>query len=420
MPATAAPHELARAKQLKAYLYVFEQLMANYLKNVQEIPQLLSVDADLKQSYFSQRITNQMLPNIEPLYVPGMETALDDIRAQFDPFEDRRSRVLDTLLAMYGEEFTQQTLRKFNYYHHRHSHGWLLENKLAFLVRIAPLNQQRVAAFHYAEPAWDTDNVSGAQRKISVLLGLHEQHGCRSLCDVLLKRGLKLVPDANANDATLSRLHARLTAEVAASRQPELHTMPESLFRKGFGADSYVIERQGTEAAVYFQAPSRQQKLALGTHARYEDAARQVQELRESIRALNMACEGFHVVEHVLLRPRRPDSAEHAEAKTSHDFYAFRVSVIFPSWTARFGDREFRKLAQETVCHNLPAHVYPEFHWLDFVPMQDFEGRFRHWLDVLRKPIGGERSITELDHASARLVKFLQRHRKSAVKTHWV
>lgn len=423
VPATAAPHELARVKQLKAYLFVFEQLMANYLKSVQEIPRLFSVDADLTQSYFSQRITDRMLPNIEPLYVTDagrIEKALDDIRAGFDPFEDRRSRVLDTLLAMYGEEFTQQTLRKFNYYHHRHSHGWLLENKLAFLVQIASLNRLRAAAFHTAEPAWDTDNVSGAQRKINVLLGLHEQHGCRSLCDVLLKRGLKLVPDANANNATLGRLHSRLTSGAAAARQPELHTIPESLFRKGFGADSYTIERHGDDAEIYFQASPRQQKLSLGKHVQYDDAARHVQEFREAIRRLNMASEGFHMVEHVLLRPRRHDSAEHAEAKPPHDFYAFRVSVIFPSWTARFGDREFRKLAQETVCHNLPAHVYPEFHWLDFVPMQDFEGRFRHWLEVLRKPMNGEQSVRALDHASARLVRFLQRHRQSAIKTHWV
>lgn len=428
MQSGAAPHERARVKQLKSYLFLFEQLMANYLKNIENIPQLFSVDAGLNQSYFSQRIDDDALPNIEALYAfnaKGTDTALRQISARYDPFGERRSRVLDTLLAMYGEEFVQQSLRKFNYYYHRHSHEWLIENKLAFLTHIASLSRQRAAAFHAADPAWNTDNVSGAQRKIGIMLGLHKYPGCRSFCDLLRNRGLKLVPDASVDGSALPQLHAALqgAAGNSASRgQSELQAVPESLFRKGFDAESYVVEAQGADNVVVFQARLQQQKWRLGSHARGEDAMRQIQEMRTVIRALNIACEGFHLVEHLLLRPRRQVSAEHDAVKPAQDFYAFRVSVIFPAWTARFDDREFRKLAQDTVCRNLPAHVYPEFHWLDFVPMQDFEGRYRSWLDAtlaLNRSASGN-AAAALDAASAHLIKFLQRHRKTAEKNYWV
>jgi hypothetical protein len=101
-------------------------------------------------------------------------------------------------------------------------------------------------------------------------------------------------------------------------------------------------------------------------------------------------------------------------SRAAHDievpdhFYSLRISVILPEWTARFNDREFRKLAEETVGLNCPAHIYPEFCWLDFRRMHEFEVLYREWLDLIS---GNGAKGAELDEASELLIAFLLENR---------
>ncbi|MFB9240696.1 hypothetical protein IV454_26040 [Massilia antarctica] len=428
VPASAPPAAHAHARQLKAYLYVFEQVMANYLQNLAGIASVFSIDPDLNQSYFSQPLNNAMLPDIEPLYArepDQMAQELDAIRRRLDPFEDRRERVIDVMLAMYGESYTQQALRKFNVYFpvRQTMHAWLLDNKLAFLTNIVVLLRQRAAAFRYDLPAWDSDNVSGAQRKIAILLGLHEHHCCRSLCEPMRRAGLHIVPDAQMGEDALLTVFRN----VLAARPGAAFKIPATLMRKAFAPGRLDIgNASGARTTVRFRASAAPPAYwHLGELAAGEGPA-ELKQLSETLRALNMRCEGFHLVEHTLLRQRRADSTTFPA--TGEGFYPFRVSVVFPNWTARFHDPEFQKLAQETVSLNLPAHILPTFYWLDYVYMNDFETRFHSWLGKLRhatlaaqdaaEPDGS--ADTALDAASAYLIGFLLRHQQRDTASHWV
>ncbi|MDQ1919347.1 hypothetical protein [Massilia pseudoviolaceinigra] len=428
VPASAPPEAHAHARQLKAYLYVFEQVMANYLQNLAGIASVFSIDTDLTQSYFSQALNDAMLPDIEALYTrepDQMAQELDAIRRRLDPFEDRRERVIDVMLAMYGECYTQQALRKFNVYFpvRQAMHAWLLDNKLAFLTRIVVLLRQRAAGFRYDLPAWDSDNVSGAQRKIAILLGLHEHHCCRSLCEPMRRAGLRIVPDAHIGEGALSGVFRH----VRAPRPGATMNVAATLMRKAFAPGRLEIDRTSEgRAAVRFKVRSAPLTYwHLGELQSGEDAA-ELKELSETLRALNMRCEGFHLVEHTLLRPRSGDSAQFPAA--GEGFFPFRVSVVFPNWTARFHDPEFQKFAQDTVSLNLPAHILPTFYWLGYVQMDDFESRFRNWLDKLRhatlaghdaaEPDG--RADKALDDASAYLISFLLRQQQRDAHSHWV
>ncbi|MBE3024380.1 hypothetical protein [Janthinobacterium sp. GW458P] len=403
LPASASAAERASARQLKGYLYVFEQVMANYLCNLAHIRDLFSIDGTLGQSYFSQPVTNRMLPDIERLYtvpVPELAQELERIRERYDPFEDRRDRVLDVMLAMYGERYTQQALRKFNFYFSTRKalQTWLLENKLAFLSRIAGLGKERAAAFRHDQPAWDTDNVSGAQRKVAILLGLHQFPCCRSLTAPLRRLGLRIAA-GGAAAASLPALLARLAQQPPPAGMPLLSITQDTLH-------SACLHGWNSGAAAPTSLSPEQSR---------------------QLRELNMACEGLHLLEHTLLRPRDAGRASHPP--TPDGFYAFQVSIVFPGWTARFADPEFRKLAQETVSLNLPAHILPAFYWLGDVEMEDFENRYRKWLDALRAQTldwqqGGAPAgavVRALDDASAALVRFLRApHRRPALSLHWI
>lgn len=386
VPASAAPETRAAARQLKAYLYIFEQAMANYVHGLANIGQLFSIQRNARRSYYTRPITDDMLPDIEALYTMApheLAGKLDEIRQCFDPHEDRRDRVLDVMLAMYGERYTQQSLRKFNFYFsaRQDMRAWLLENKRAFLVRIAAIGKHRAAGFRYDLPAWNTDNVSGAHRKIAILLGLHSLRCCRPLCDVLRRYGLRIVDGGDADGASFDQLLERLESRAAT---PELR-VPREVLHQAFPHDG-----DSAPADVTALTPAQKRRLRL----------------------LNMKSEGFHLIEHTLLRPRR--AADDAAAKDG--FYGFQVSVVFPGWTVRFASAEFRKLAQETVTLNLPAHVMPNFYWLGHDDMENFESLYPDWLDKLRAVVNASQQADEptdgmleaLDQASAGLRHFLQ------------
>lgn len=105
------------------------------------------------------------------------------------------------------------------------------------------------------------------------------------------------------------------------------------------------------------------------------------------------SAEGFHTVEHLLLRPQveaEPDPGEvlltpDASATGGEsDPYSHRLSLVFPSgygrdFTAgasdsltrpltpphRFRDREFRRHVEHTVQQACPAHLRPSLYWVD-------------------------------------------------------
>jgi hypothetical protein len=300
----------ARARQLKAYLLLFEQTLANFLESLQELPRLFSLDDQLDRSYFHQTIGQDIVPAVEEIYreeLKQIDSRIGQLLRQYDNFSDRRNRILDYLLGIYGESFTQNSLRRFNEYHseHQFEHEMIL-NKITLLREIRELSRNRAGAFNYLEKSWDTENNSSLKKKVNILLGLRNLQTC------------------------------------------------------SLGQESDPME-----------------------------------------------CEGCHVVEHILLRPLSKNS--HI-TKVPDDFYSFRISVLFPAWTPRFENPEFRKLAEETVHLNCPAHVLPVFYWLDEKKMGAFETHYRGWLEI--KCDAGA-SDAHIDECSQKLIEFLRDHQGS-------
>ncbi|MBI3525621.1 MAG: hypothetical protein HY066_14065 [Betaproteobacteria bacterium] len=173
IPDSSPPERKAQAAQLKAYLLFFEQVLANFLQNVQEIPRLFSTDEQLRQSYFYQVLGDEAVPNIEAVYLEGvtrMDARLAGLLADIDNFGDRRNRVLDYLLGVYGEKFSQNSLRYF-FPENMDPEQERIRNKLALLKNIVEISKSRAAAFDYRKPSSASQNTSGLQRKLKLLLG---------------------------------------------------------------------------------------------------------------------------------------------------------------------------------------------------------------------------------------------------------
>lgn len=190
VPDTAPQERRAQALQLKAYLMFFEQIMANFLQNVQEIPRLFSLDEDLRQSCFHQVLGNDVIPRVESVYrfdAAGMEARLAALIADADDYGDRRNRFLDYLLGLYGEKFNQNSLRHFCR-EDADPDEEKIANKIALLKQIADVGRNRAAAFDYLKPSAGGENVTALKKKLAILLGWQADEGEFQVVEHILLR----------------------------------------------------------------------------------------------------------------------------------------------------------------------------------------------------------------------------------------
>ncbi len=442
VPESHPAHEKAMARQLKAYLLLFEQIMANFLERIQSLPLLFSLDQELKTASFCQPINNTHVPDVAKLYEHSLEetsAALEAITEHHDNFFDRRNRLLDYLLGLYGETFTQNSLRSFNYYYSKDElEHQLILNKINFLKHLPRLSRQRGAGFNHGKASWNVDNVSGLKLKTSIVLGF-QHHESRSLVFEFTRNGLEVISDddfkeLNKGSAEIQFVEPSDIKERMRTRfkKPSLEPVKEpltdaeiqelfntivlfknncineSLLKNGLDASNYRLGRFTNDTwQVIFKPYPKARWCYLAAYRKKTQALRSISHFCRLLKHLNIMAEGVHVVEHLLLRPLAKNQPFPG---IDDDFFSLRISVVFPSYTARFSNPEFRRLSKETVRINAPAHVSTDFFWLDFQQMLKFEILYHDWLE---KKCRQATDPTELDTLSLRLIKFLNKHSHS-------
>ena len=59
------------------------------------------------------------------------------------------------------------------------------------------------------------------------------------------------------------------------------------------------------------------------------------------------------------------------------DFFSLQMTIIFPSWPARFQDKNFREAAENLFRLNSPAHLKINFIWMNVLSLRQFEAAER-------------------------------------------
>jgi len=62
------------------------------------------------------------------------------------------------------------------------------------------------------------------------------------------------------------------------------------------------------------------------------------------------------------------------------EFFSHRISIILPSWTARFSNSEFRLIVNDLVIEQKPAGISTNIVWLNPAEMKIFEKLLKSWL----------------------------------------
>jgi hypothetical protein len=195
LPASASPQRKAQAKQLKAYLMFFDQLLANYFSQLAHVRDLFSFHKEDNRTYFSQSIEDPSLglEDIRCSDPVAHQVKLQQItenphaktpRTEAKSDTCRRNRFLNHLLARFTEQFTDYSLILYDImpkYDIMPEADISVPEKLAldkrtFLQNYPRISCARGTAFNYLEPR-DTDNISGLEERIRLKLGLVQSHG---------------------------------------------------------------------------------------------------------------------------------------------------------------------------------------------------------------------------------------------------
>jgi len=428
-----SPERLAQTRQLKSYLLLFDQIMANFSASCAQLDRLYSTDNSQIHSYGYQVVDESTVADVALIYPEEPGVVISNILAKYDRYYERKSRVLDYLLAIYGQKFTQKTLRYFNYYYQDDElEEVLVNNKIAFLDSIVTFNRDRAAGFNVAQPSWNSGNVAGLQRRLSILLGFRHVE-CRSLTLPLVKLGLKvishdeycslsggsdalrMIDPSDISDYVVERFYPvafepcdeeRAVIDVGDNIDDFVpiknNMISELLLQEGVSLARYSVGSLAPDIdyQMVFKSDKEKDWWYIGRNETRKKAENSLRLLHRFLLHLNIESEGLHLIEHLMLRPQTGGIHSALPDVNQPEFYSSRISVVFPSWTARCHDPRFRNLVDDSVRINCPAHLYADIYWFDFETMYQFEGLYKSWLDA------NHSASTSVDKAAVALIRF--------------
>ena len=188
-------------KQLKGYLLLFEQIMADYLMQLTRFNELFAFDKKINQTYFSQ--FPQEVPGIydiipksddseeshysestrsyrleqeESLQQEQKEryeaTIKDYLQGNKEEFYNRRDKFMDHLMARVGET-DDFSFDKFKYYYSdKELEEKLLDNKINLLQSYPLISRNKSRTFNLSKTFWNDENCSMLERRVRIQLGI--------------------------------------------------------------------------------------------------------------------------------------------------------------------------------------------------------------------------------------------------------
>ena len=354
LPKEVTPKRQMQMLQLKAYLSLFDQLLANAFSQLGGVNQLFSFgETGSEKTYFSQDLFGevpdfQKIVNFEKTTIISSATDTDPLMAYKNwidrltrgsasnqtasitnhRIKDRKERLLNHLLARYQEQIIS---------YDKFMGENLITTKVSLLNEYSTISYNRGKAFDYLSP-FGEGNLPGLQRRVSLLLGF----------DTHKVFQIHLLEE---NDRGAFHLieHILLRPSVEDLRQPGPLVKITSINEEDNSIDSNTNE--GT--------PSENSSSEETTNLDFE--------LSDT--------------------SQLGDIPEFREVPPEKDPYSLQVSYLFPDWLKRFDEKinpGFRKIIVRTLREETPAHLKMYVYWLSKEDMEAFEQKYANWLDQFK------------------------------------
>ncbi|RMG55149.1 MAG: hypothetical protein D6722_28240, partial [Bacteroidetes bacterium] len=260
LPSRAGLLRRGRAKQLQGYLLMFEQLLANYLAQLVNVRHLFSTRTQVEQTYFYQPLFD--LPGTAALLGQDREAfsrKLAELVFRYDHPVSRRHRIMDHLLARFGETFLSDAFNALN----RQAGGQdqdafseaLLKAKLQYLQQYLPISRDRGKGHDYTQPTEGSQNMAGLRQRISLLFGITD------LDRTMLTRLLEDKPAGEAGGKlSFSRKKVKTPAKDGFTFQWGSEDVLAQVLTHGIDRNLYRFEGGEKQVTIYFRFPEGEEQ----------------------------------------------------------------------------------------------------------------------------------------------------------------
>ena len=354
IPNTETTLRKAQRLQTKAFLLFFDQLLADYLAQLNNLKNVFTWNGnDKSPGLVPFQLNEKIIKDLRKLVVS--EHAADDSISDEEFFKKtykdyskqiesarqqkrRRNLLLDHLLARFNELFVDYTVFKFRQNKQGDFFGSpeteeTINDKIQFLKSYPIISSRRSHAFKYTKGMYGVKNISGLQLRIQKMMGLATSQNRRLA------------------SATNNINHKTLLQKMSAKP---------------------------------YQPPKPEDKVEI-RDTRFESFDKAF---------------GFHVLEHILLRPQHNQDItpltspmplcgdgtnnQHADCLLP-DNYSMTMTVVLPGWLAISNHMDFRAFTENLVRMEAPAHVAVKICWIDPAAMFLFEKTTEEYFKIMAK-----------------------------------
>jgi len=329
---------------------------------------------------------------------------------------DRRNRLLEHLIARFGESFSDYVASLVRSDAAPEDNPWrqdfaeYLRDKARFLESLPEISAERGRGHNYRllnglhQPdVWNSSNISGLRKRVTRLLGI-DTADSRSVLGTFPYR-LDVSVRNTRQGSPIYYIHLLRRDPSDASEENPLRRGPlltSPVFNSKDDVNKAAAELQLSiwNSAFYSlqtDPDNDERSIVTFNDGKYQLTSRsfpegEASELQDAILALvaprhSSDREGFHLVEHILLRP--DDERDHLlqlslgcdPNESPRDPYSFWLTVVLPNWPNRFRFPDFQGLVEQTFRREAPAHLTLRFCWLDREHMLEFEVLLKKWME---------------------------------------
>lgn len=408
LPDSAPESRKAQAKQLKAYLLFFEQILANYFAQAAGLKDLFAFDNKDIKTYFQQTLIGKV-PDVEELLYENYPKSISHLTEANTNALERKDRFLNHLLARFGENLTDYSLwlnDRFKdsanevddtderdnvdatillsntndplYLEKTRLESYkrkLIRDKRNFLLNYPEMSTQRGKGFNYATAGWNNQNVSGLEKRIAGKLGIANYTRCSltgqkdgfHMIEHILLRPLR------ADKTLIDRFMVPVYFEAFKKDKGRLTvcTSPAHGLQNG---DVILIndkdkEQEYTVSEVF--ADRFNIECDYDENTIVDREAKQEPRLRWIRRDINSTIFAF--------------DGQNNEQGVTRDPYSFQLTFVFAKSNTRFNNDSFKKFIETTIREETPAHLTVYIRWLSDEALKRFEDALKVFLNQLEE-----------------------------------
>ena len=312
----------AQRMQLKAYLIFFDQILADYLAQLNSVKDILSWKEEAERTYLYKELSDKEIVEFEKI---ASYENYDEIIESKETRLDRRNRFLNHLIARFNEEFVVYSVLKFNkekmlekdfFFKEKEE---MIKDKISFLKNYDLISCNRSHAVDYTDPQ--------NNRKAKIFDRLSENYNCLLESQIFIKLGL-----------AIERINDDFAPKV---------------LRKEKGKIIFEDNRNGDYNDNF------------GIHVYEHILFRPVGDAEKK----NFICLTSDINSSDIVK----------------DPYSMQITVVVPAWFKFAEDYNFRLFVEQTIRMEVPAHIAVKICWLDPLQMLDLEKANKKFMDVLSK-----------------------------------